>query len=149
MLEVTWEKGLPEGWQKGAPEDLIVVKHTSRSRWGTNVVGPFKIPARLFHDISRAGVALLKEHNYGTFFEAKEISLAVKKAPRPEDDGEFIVEVFVCDNFVFQFWCDRISKWGTDFYTFEMKGQNIAGIGASRVNFAKELDGFDWQVAMK
>lgn len=149
MLEVTWQKGLPEGWQKGAPEDLIVVKHTSRSRWGINVVGPFKIPARLFHDISRAGVALLREHHHGTSLEAEEISLEIKKAPQPEDDGLFIVEVFVDDNSIFQFWCDHISKWGDDTYTFDMRGKNIAGIGAEKVKFSEELKNFDWKPASR
>ncbi len=70
-LDVHWQKG------KGKDDDCIVVSKAP-ARQGSIALGPFAIPARLFHDIARAGVALLRENHYGTFLDEDEISLEIK-----------------------------------------------------------------------
>lgn len=135
-LDVVWQKG------KGKEEDFIVVSKRP-TRKGSTGIGPFQIPARIFDEMTREGTKLLRENHYGTFFEPEEISLEFKKA-RSEDNGQIIVNVYVNDHFLIQFWCDKITKWSPMDYTFELKGQNISGIGAKNVKIAPELKDYIW-----
>ena len=141
-LEVYWQKG------HGKDEDFIVARKAP-TRIGSARVGPIAIPARLFEDISRKGTALLRENHYGTFLEPDEISLEIHKAQQPEHDGLFIVNVFVNDHSVIQFWCDQMSKWSPLDYTFSLKGQCICGIGAKKVKIAEELKDYDWKTVIR
>jgi len=125
-------------WQehKGKQEDSIVIIHPGK--WG-----PFEIPAREFHDISRKGMSLLREHNYGAFVNEKEISLEIKKGRDPAD--QYIASIYVNDEHIIDIWFDRITRYGPHSYCFYMKGENIGGIYSEKVKFAEELKEFIFQ----
>ena len=74
-----------------------------------------------------------------------EISLEIKKAPRPEDDGLFIIGIYINDHLIISLWCDQITKWSEESYTFSMKGKCICGIGAKKVKIAEELKEFTFK----
>jgi len=121
--DVSWQE------HKGKLEDAVIISECGK--WS------FPVPARLFYGLARKGIALLREHQHGTFKEDKEISLRIRKA-RAEYDGLLIVSIYINDELITDIWCDTISHIGAS-YLLNLKGVNICGIGAEKIEIAEDL----------
>jgi hypothetical protein len=85
------------------------------------------VPARLFTDMTDAGVHLLTEHHHGAFVQPEDITIKMK-AGKGESDGLIIASIAAHGQNVIDIWCDKVTRWGGEGYCFYVGDHNIGMI---------------------
>ena len=112
-------------------EDKVKISHPS--------FGVCEIIARHFHNISLKGTKLLRENGHGTFVDDPDAySIYIRHCRDPKEF--YIVSIYFYEHDIITIYCDSITKYASNYFSFNMRGEGICSVITNNVKISEEVE---------